>query len=88
MAIDEDKQKAISLAIKQIDKVFGKGLQENQVFAADLTAYGTENFLRNILTHGKKGNIGHMPSFKYKNFSDLQVKALAEFIQSLKPLED
>ncbi len=25
MAIDEDKQKAISLAIKQIDKVFGKG---------------------------------------------------------------
>ncbi len=86
--IDKGKELFESMGCTGCHGNDGKGLQENQVFAADLTAYGTESFLRNILTHGKKGNIGHMPSFKYKNFSDLQVKALAEFVQSLKPLED
>ncbi len=45
MAIDEDKQKAISLAIKQIDKVFGKGalvrLGDKQVEKIDAISTGS-----------------------------------------------
>ncbi|WRC66108.1 recombinase RecA [Helicobacter pylori] len=45
MAIDEDKQKAISLAIKQIDKVFGKGalvrLGDKQVEKIDSISTGS-----------------------------------------------
>ncbi|MGT0090776.1 recombinase RecA [Helicobacter pylori] len=45
MAIDEDKQRAISLAIKQIDKVFGKGalvrLGDKQVEKIDAISTGS-----------------------------------------------
>ncbi len=45
MAIDEDKQRAISLAIKQIDKVFGKGalvrLGDKQVEKIDSISTGS-----------------------------------------------
>ncbi|WP_104749091.1 cytochrome-c oxidase, cbb3-type subunit III [Helicobacter cynogastricus] len=51
--------------------------------AADLTHYGTQTFLKEILDKGKKGHIGEMPSFAYRHFNDIQVSALAHYIQSL-----
>ncbi|WP_121021370.1 cytochrome-c oxidase, cbb3-type subunit III [Helicobacter vulpis] len=51
--------------------------------AADLTHYGTQVFLKEILDKGKKGHIGEMPSFAYRHFNDIQVRALAHYIQSL-----
>ncbi|PAF45354.1 cytochrome-c oxidase, cbb3-type subunit III [Helicobacter sp. 11S02629-2] len=56
-------------------------------FAADLTQYGKFAFLQHVLTHGKHGEIGKMPSFQYLNFSDVQIKALDAFIASKRPLE-
>ncbi|MFC3847330.1 cytochrome-c oxidase, cbb3-type subunit III [Helicobacter baculiformis] len=51
--------------------------------AADLSHYGTQVFLKEILDKGKKGHIGEMPSFAYRHFNDIQVQALAHYIQSL-----
>ncbi|CAM2796323.1 cytochrome-c oxidase, cbb3-type subunit III [Helicobacter felis] len=51
--------------------------------AADLTRYGTPVFLKEILEKGKKGHIGEMPSFAYRHFNEIQVNALAHYIQSL-----
>jgi len=53
-------------------------------FAPDLTAYGSHIFVKKVLQHGKKGNIGQMPSFKYANFNDVQIEALSVYIHSLK----
>ncbi|MCE3039690.1 cytochrome-c oxidase, cbb3-type subunit III [Helicobacter anatolicus] len=63
----------------------GKG---NAGLAADLTQYGTAEFLKEVLSKGKKGHIGKMPSFEYVNFSDVQIEALSAFINSLEPLDD
>lgn len=56
--------------------------------AADLSKYATAEFLKEVLTKGKKGHIGRMPSFDYANFSDTQIEALNAFINSLQPLDD
>lgn len=63
----------------------GKG--ENGM-AVNLTEYGTPAFLKEVLTKGKTGHIGHMPSFDYANFNDVQIEALSAFINSLQPLDE
>ena len=63
----------------------GKG---SDGLAVDLTKYGTPTFLKEVLAKGKKGHIGHMPSFDYANFNDTQIDALSAFINSLQPLDD
>ncbi|PAF54525.1 cytochrome-c oxidase, cbb3-type subunit III [Helicobacter sp. 13S00482-2] len=60
----------------------------NDGMAADLRKYGTFDFVKNVLEHGKKGNIGEMPSFAYRNFTDTQIKAISAYIGSLQPLSD
>lgn len=56
----------------------GKGMNG---LAADLTEYGKVKFLKEVLTHGKKGNIGTMPIFT--QLSDVQIKALDYYILTL-----
>ncbi len=56
--------------------------------AANLTHYGTQEFLKEILEKGKKGHIGEMPSFAYRHFNDIQVRALMSYIQSLQGEEE
>lgn len=60
----------------------GKGLEGVEDFAPDLSKYGTYEFLQIVLTRGKNGHIGKMPSFTYANFNDTQEKALNGFILS------
>ncbi len=50
--------------------------------APDLTQYGTNDFIANVLNKGKKGNIGKMPSFN-NMLTDVQYKALGEYVYSL-----
>jgi cytochrome c oxidase cbb3-type subunit 3 len=50
--------------------------------APDLTGYGTPKFVSAVLERGKKGMIGHMPSFRGR-FSDIQEKAVGTYILSL-----
>lgn len=66
----------------------GKGMAGMSDFAPNLSEYGTSAFLNLVLKHGKKGNIGIMPSFDYVNFSQVQIKALAAYINSLTPIEE
>lgn len=56
-------------------------------FAPDLTKYGTNEFLTEVLDKGKKGFIGSMPSFNYANFAPTQKEALNVFIHSLSDTE-
>ncbi len=53
-------------------------------FASNLTTYGSYEHVSHILSSGKKGFIGQMPSFGYANFNDIQIQALAAYIHSLK----
>lgn len=64
--------------------VEGNGRMEGieELFAPDLTKYGTYEFLQEVLARGKSGHIGKMPSFKYVNFNEVQEKALSNFILS------
>ena len=63
----------------------GKGNgSEIEGFASDLTEYGDYKLVKRVLTDGKKGFIGKMPSFSYANFNDIQIQALAAYINSLK----
>lgn len=62
--------------------VDGKGMEGMEDFAPDLSKYGTQEFLQIVLSRGKNGHIGKMPSFNYVNFSDIQKKALNSFILS------
>lgn len=55
-------------------------------FAANLTEYGTPAFLKQVLSHGKKGYIGHMPMFKSLN--DTQINAVLTYLRSLPPSKD
>ncbi|PAF52307.1 cytochrome-c oxidase, cbb3-type subunit III [Helicobacter sp. 13S00477-4] len=66
----------------------GKGMPGMDNFAPDLSKYGTYDFVKRVLEHGKKGHIGKMPSFAYRNFNDVQIKAIAAYIGSLQPLND
>lgn len=59
----------------------GSGMEN---FASDLTKYGNYEHVKLVLQNGKKGFIGHMPSFSYANFNDVQIEALAAYINSLK----
>lgn len=54
----------------------------------DLSTYGTFKFLAHVLSNGKKGEIGRMPSFGYLQFNEVQVKALSAYIQSLEPTNE
>ncbi len=60
----------------------GKGVEGVEDFAPDLSTYGTYAFLQQVLTRGKNGHIGQMPSFTYASFNDVQEKALNSFILS------
>lgn len=56
--------------------------------APDLSTYGTFKFLAHVLSNGKKGEIGQMPSFQYLQFNEVQVKALSAYIESLEPTNE
>ena len=62
--------------------VDGKGVEGMPDFAPDLSKYGTYEFLQIVLSKGKNGHIGKMPSFDYVNFNEVQEKALNNFILS------
>lgn len=62
--------------------VDGKGVEGMPDFAPDLSKYGTYEFLQIVLSKGKNGHIGKMPSFDYVNFNEIQEKALNNFILS------
>lgn len=51
--------------------------------APDLSKYGTTDYLAEVLSKGKKGVIGIMPSFEYASFHESQKEALNAFIRSL-----
>lgn len=97
---DSDKKSKIQDEIKKGKEAFnnncaschgqdGSGNANGmQGFAADLRKYGSFDFVKNVLEHGKKGNIGEMPSFAYRNFTDTQIRAVAAYIGSLQPLSD
>lgn len=57
----------------------GKGMGGS---APDLTNYGKPAFVADVLTRGKKGQIGQMPSFKGR-LTPVQEKAVATYILSL-----
>lgn len=61
----------------------GKGMDGS---APDLSTYGTSKFLSYVLDHGKKGEIGRMPSFKFIQFNEVQIRALSAYIESLEDL--
>lgn len=61
----------------------GKGKIDGTMMGADLTKYGSQTFLQEVLRNGKRGNIGIMPSYDYANFAPKQIEALNIFIQSL-----
>lgn len=62
----------------------GRGMDGS---APDLSSYGTNKFLSYVLEHGKKGEIGRMPSFKFVQFNEIQIKALSAYIESLEELD-
>lgn len=55
----------------------GEGVE---MMGPSLQNYGKTEFLANVLKHGKRGNIGFMPSFEYLNLSQKEVEALQAFI--------
>lgn len=57
----------------------GKGMGG---MAPDLSKYGTNEFVKEVLDKGKKGHIGTMPSFKDR-FADVQYRAVGTYILSL-----
>lgn len=59
----------------------GAGMSES---TPNLTKYGTEVFVAEVLEKGKRGNIGGMPSFRAPMLTEIQKKALANFIYSEK----
>lgn len=57
----------------------GEGMEN---YSPNLSTYGNLAYIDRVLTTGKSGNMGRMPSFKYVNFSNLQKEALRAFIHS------
>jgi len=51
--------------------------------APNLSAYDA-TLVKHVLTHGKKGSIGTMPSFNDGRLTDIQMEAVARYIASLK----
>lgn len=58
----------------------GKGMDG---MGPDLTKYGSPDFVLDVLTRGKKGFIGEMPSFATHMLTDIQKEAVANYILSL-----
>lgn len=56
-------------------------------FAANLTTYGTPEFLKEVLVRGKRGHIGHMPMFK-SVINDTQIEAVLAYVRSLPPSKE
>ncbi len=55
----------------------------------DLTVYGTVDYAISAIKQGKKGFIGHMPSFtKEGTLTDIQYKAVANYILSIGQTEE
>lgn len=58
----------------------GKGMDGN---APDLTIYGSNAFVVQVLNHGKKGFIGIMPTFNNGLLTEVQKKAVGTYVTSL-----
>ncbi len=52
--------------------------------APDISAYGTPKFVIDVLNRGKKGFIGTMPKFNDGRLTEVQKKAVATYILSLR----
>lgn len=61
----------------------GTGKLDGEVYAADLTQYGSSAFVAEVLQRGKNGAIGHMPAFSSSILNDLQKQAVGEYVISL-----
>ena len=57
----------------------GENGEGSPAMGPSLQNYGKKEFIANVLKHGKKGNIGVMPSFEYLNLSDKELQALEAF---------
>lgn len=55
----------------------GKGMEGS---SPDLTAYGTSEFVVDVLNRGKHGAIGQMPKFNDGRLTDIQKRAVGEYI--------
>lgn len=58
----------------------GKGMDGS---APDLTKYGSKEFVVDVLNRGKTGYIGTMPTFTDGRLSEVQKRAVGEYISSL-----
>lgn len=58
----------------------GKGMSGN---TPSLASYGSSEFVVDVLNRGKKGFIGHMPTFSKSTLSDVQKRAVGTYISSL-----
>lgn len=61
----------------------GTGKLDGEVMAADLTKYGSADFVVEVLERGKSGAIGTMPAFSSSVLNDIQRQAVGEYITSL-----
>lgn len=59
----------------------GKGMDGA---APDLSTYGDEAFLAEVFARGKKGDIGHMPSFREPMVSEVQRKAIIAYLKTIR----
>lgn len=59
----------------------GKGMNG---MSPDLTTYGKEGFVLEVLKRGKTGSIGLMPNFNDGRLTDIQKKAVSAYILSVK----
>ena len=55
----------------------GKGMEGS---SPDLTTYGTSKFVIDVLNRGKHGVIGQMPKFNDGRLTDIQKRAVGEYI--------
>lgn len=58
----------------------GKGMEG---MAPDLTKYGSADFVVDVLNKGKQGFIGEMPAFNDGRLTDVQKRAVGEYVISL-----
>ena len=58
----------------------GKGMDG---MSADLSKYGSSEFIVDVLNRGKNGNIGVMPKFNDGRLNEIQQKAVGEYVISL-----
>lgn len=61
----------------------GTGMIDGDVVAPNLTAYGSANFVVEVLNRGKNGFIGSMPKFDTNILNTIQKEAVSEYISSL-----